>query len=228
MIEEILFENIDKELLTYLVPLGYLIFILYFYGSKKWKVFTDFDKISFSMVMSFIVLYFLVKPFSWTYISIHNFFIFNGESSIISPSHAQFIDTHIAYLYGIFMILFAIRMVSSGSLYENEKVYAGISLTVLFFLLFFATLVYFFLITFYIGGYFEYFKYVSFYIVSSCIFLAIFLLVCSTTHKKHGNPLHFIDRYLNRNNAKYYVIGLAIIFSIFSVATGMFFLSHQL
>ena len=85
MIEEILFENIDKELLTYLVPLGYLIFILYFYGSKKWtKEFSDFDKISFSMVMSFIVLYFLVIPLSWISIIIYNFFIFNGESSIMT------------------------------------------------------------------------------------------------------------------------------------------------
>lgn len=222
MLEEILFENIDKELLTYLVPLGYLIFILYFYGSEKWNGFTDFDKISFSVVISFIVLYFLVMPISWTSISIHNFFIFNGESRIISPSHSQFIGTYITHLFIIFAFLFAIRMFSSGSLYENKKVYIGIFRTVFLFLLFFVTLLFFFSISFYIGGYIEYYLYVGFYILLSCMFLATFLFICLTTHKNHGDPLSFIYNYLNRNDAKYYVIGLAIIFLIFSVAIGMF------
>lgn len=223
MIEEILFENIDKELLTYLVPLGYLIFILYFYGSKKWNdEFTDFDKISFSMVMSFIVLYFLVIPLSWISIIIYNFFIFNGESSIMSPSNSQFIHICIIYLVVISLTLSIIRWISSGSLYENEKVYPYIFQTVFFFILFSVTLSCFFWISFYIGGYREYFTYVNSHIVLSCIFFAIFLFICRTTHKNHENPLSFIDTYLNQNDAKYYAIMAVIIFLIFSVATGMF------
>ena len=223
MLEEILFGNINKELLTSLVPLGYLIFILYFYGSEKWKKeFSDFDKISFSTVMSFIVLYFLVMPLSWTHIHIYNFFIFSGESNIINPPQAQYIDSYIAYLYAIFIILFMIKMISNGSLYENKKVYAGICLTVIFFLLFFTTLFSFFLMTFYIGGYFEYFTYMGSYIFSSCILLATFLFTYITTHKNYGNPLSFIDSYLSINNTKSYAIMAIIIFLIFSVATGMF------
>ena len=223
MFEEILFENIDKELLTYLVPLGYLMFILYFYGSEKWNdEFSDFDKISFSMVLSFIVLYFLVMPLSWTHISIHNFFIFNSESSIISPPHTQFIDTYIAYLLTIFSILFIIRMFSKNSLYENKKVYYNIFRTVFIFLLIFVMLLLFFFIPFYIGGYLQYYVYVSIYIFTSCMFLATFLFICLTTHENHGNPLSFINSYLNRNDTKYYVMVFVILFLIFSVATGMF------
>ena len=224
MIEEILFENINKELLTSLVPLGYLIFILYFYGSEKWtKEFSDFDKISFSTVMSFIVLYFLIMPLSWTYIHIYNFFIFSGESNIINPPQAQYIDTYISYLYAIFIILFMVRMISSYPLYENKKVYTGIYSIVLFFLLFFITLICFFVISFYMGGYPEYFIHIRpASIIASCIFLVLFLIVFQTTHKNHGDPLSFIDRYLNRNNMKSYAIMTVIIFLIFSVTTGLF------
>lgn len=222
MFEEILFENINKELLTSLVPLGYLIFMLYFYGSKKWKnEFSDFDKITFSTLMSFIVLYFLIIPLSWTHIHIYNFFIFSGESNIISPPQAQYIGTYIAYLYTIFMILFMVKMISSDPLCENKKLYTSIFQTISFFILLFATLLFFFRVTFYIGGYIEYFTYVFSYIFSSCILLAIFLLICFTTHKSYGNPLSFIDSYLNRNYTKYYAI-IVIIFLIFSVVTGMF------
>ena len=223
MIEEILFGDINRELLTSLVPLGYLIFILYFYGSEKWNEFSDFDKISFSTVMSFIVLYFLVMPFSWTYIHIYNFFIFNGESNIISPPQAQFIDTYIAYLSAIVSILFIVRMISNGSLYENKKVYTGIYLTVLFFLLFFATLLCFFIMSFYMGGYPEYFIHIRpTSIILSCIFLALFLIVFETTHKNHDKPLSFIDSHLSRSYTKRYAIMAVMIFLIFSVATGMF------
>lgn len=224
MIEEILFANINKELLTSLVPLGYLIFLLYFYGSKKWtKEFSDFDKISFSAVMSFIVLYFIVVPLSLTYVVIYNFFIFNGESNILSPPQAQFIDAHIVYLYAIFIILFFIRMFSSGSLYENKKVYTSIFRTIFFFILLFTTLLFFFRVAFYMGGYVEYFTYVGSYIFSSCIFFVIFLFIFFTTHKSYGNPLSFIDSYLNRNDTKYYTIIVVIIFLIFSVVTGILF-----
>lgn len=140
----------------------------------------------------------------------------------MSPSNSQFIHICIIYLVVISLTLSIIRWISSGSLYENEKVYPYIFQTVFFFILFSVTLSCFFWISFYIGGYREYFTYVNSHIVLSCIFFAIFLIICKTTHKNHENPLSFIDTYLNRNDAKYYAIMAVIIFLIFSVATGMF------
>lgn len=223
MFEELLFENIDKDLLTHLVPLGYLIFILYFYGSEKWKKeFSDFDKISFSVVMSFVVLYFFVIPLSWTYVVIYNFFIFNDESSIISPPQAQFIGTSIVLLYAIVVFLFAIKMKYHGSLYENEEVCNNIFRMVFFILFFFVTSLFFFYTPFYIGGYFEYFVHIFSHIFVSCLLLFIFLCVYRTVHKYNRLSLSFIDDYLSRSYTKYYAIMAVIIFLIFSVVTGMF------
>lgn len=223
MFEEILFGNIDKELLTYLIPLGYLTFVLYFYGSKKWNdEFSDFDKISFSMVMSFIVFYFLVRPLSWTCIIIYNFFISNNESIVISPSHTQFISTYIVFSFAIFIISLIIRRISSGSLSENKKVYIGIFKTVSFFLLFFMILFCFFWISLYVGGYFEYIKYFNSYIFSSCVFLTTFLIILITVDKNDVIPLSSINNYFDRNDVKRYAIMAVIVLLIFSAITGLF------
>lgn len=227
IVEEIIFGFFNKDALIYVIPIGYLIFYLYFYGSEKWKEFTDFDKISFSIITSFVTLYFIAYPVSLSTRIIHNIFIFKDEANIISPDQDQILQTYVYYLIIIVAILFIIKLFSNNSLYENEKIYNILYYIIFSSILVFIMIVFFFYVSFYVSGYSDYFKYLYTSIFFTIVFLTLFLLIYSSIHKKFENPLGKINSYvedkLNSKNFKYnYLMGSTImIFVILSIFIGI-------
>lgn len=227
IIEEIIFEFFNKQVLIYVIPIGYLIFLLYFYGSEKWKEFTDFDKISFSILTSFVILYLIAYPISLSTTIIHNLFIFKGETNIISPDQNQIIQTYVYYLIIIVAVLFIIKAFSKSSLYENEKIYNFIFYIILFFMLVFTMMTFFFFMSLYVSGYSDYFKHLYASTFFTIVLLILFLLIYSFIHKKFKSPIDKINSYmedkLNSKNLKYnyMIISMIILFILFSVSIGM-------
>ena len=226
LIEEIIFGFFNKQALIYAIPIGYLIFFLYFYGSEKWKEFTDFDKISFSIITSFVISYFIAHPISLFTRIIHNIFIFKDETNIISPDQNQLLQTYIDYLIIIVGILFIIKLFSKCSLYENERIYNILVYIIFSCTLFLTASIFFFLMSFYVSGYSDYFKYLFPSIFITIVFLTLFLLIYMSVHRKFENPLTKINNYmedkLNSENHHYnYLMGvILIVFIIFSISIG--------
>lgn len=227
IIEEIIFGFFNKEVLIYVIPIGYLIFLLYFYGSTKWTEFSDFDKISFSILTSFVIVYLIAYPISLSSTIIHNFFIFEGETNIISPDQNQIIQTYVYYLIIIVAVLFIIKAFSKSSLYENEKIYNFIFYIILFFMLVFTMVTFFFFMSLYVSGYSDYFKHLYASTFYTIVLLILFLLIYSSIHKKFKSPIDKINSYmedkLNSKNLKYnyMIISMIILFILFSVVVGL-------
>lgn len=227
IIEDIIFGFFNKEVLIYVIPIGYLIFLLYFYGSTKWKEFSDFDKISFSILTSFIIVYLIAYPISSYSTIIHNIFIFESESNIISPNQSQIIQTYVSYLIIIVAILSMIKIFSNGSLYENEKIYSSISYIFLSAILVLIIILFFLLISFYVSGFFDYFIYIYISTFGTIVLLIIFLLIYFSIHKNFKNPIDKINNYiedkLNCNKLKhiYIIVIIIILFILFSVVFGL-------
>jgi len=228
IIEEIIFGFFNKEVLIYVIPIGYLIFLLYFYGSTKWKEFSDFDKISFSILTSFIIVYLIAYPISSYSTIIHNIFIFESESNIISPNQSQIIQTYVSYLIIIVAILSMIKIFSNGSLYENEKIYSSISYIFLSTILVLIIILFFLLISFYVSGFFDYFIYIYISTFWTIVLLMVFLLIYSSIHKNFKSSIDKIDEIdivnkLNYKKLKYYhiLMIMMILFILFSVVVGL-------
>ena len=228
IIEEIIFGFFNKEVLIYVIPIGYLIFFLYFYGSTKWKEFSDFDKISFSILTSFIIVYLIAYPISSYSTIIHNIFIFESESNIICPNQSQIIQTYVYCLIIIVAILSMIKIFSNGSLYENEKIYSSIFYIFLSTILVLIIILFFLLISFYVSGFFDYFIYIYISTFWTIVLLMVFLLIYSSIHKNFKSSIDKIDEIdiinkLNYKKLKYYhiIIIIMILFILFSVSIGM-------
>ena len=228
IIEEIIFGFFNKEVLIYVIPIGYLIFLLYFYGSTKWKEFSDFDKISFSILTSFIIVYLIAYSISSYSTIIHNIFIFESESNIISPNQSQIIQTYVSYLIIIVAIFSMIKIFSNGSLYENEKIYSSISYIFLSTILVLIIILFFLLISFYVSGFFDYFIYIYISTFWTIVLLMVFLLIYSSIHKNFKSSIDKIDEIdivnkLNYKKLKYYhiLIIIMILFILFSVVVGL-------
>jgi hypothetical protein len=69
--------------------LGYLVFLIYFYGGKKWEKFSDFDKTWFSFLIGLIIFCLLIAPLSSYCLFVWNIFSFTNESYIATPPSTQ-------------------------------------------------------------------------------------------------------------------------------------------
>lgn len=227
IIEDIVSAYFNKQLLIFIIPMGYLIFLFYFSGSKKWKEdFSDFDKISFSVLTAFVILYFIAFPIALNYTLIHNFFIFTGEQNIINLPQEQLQQVNISIFVIIGSIFFLLRLFFHSALFEKQKIFDGICLAIFFIMLFLITSFFFFLISFYFSGFFNYIEYFYNSTVFSIIMLAVFILIYSSIHENFKNLSDRIDNYgRNISNCKYlkynYIAIIVIIFILSSSLIGI-------
>ena len=119
----IIFGAVDVRLLGIILITGFLIFFMYFYKSELWNGFSDFDKLSFSIVCGFIVFTGLIVPLAKIYFAMNNFI--NGcyfvelESEEIITTYK---NIYIYILLGLFILVFF----SSKSLYESANIFKKI------------------------------------------------------------------------------------------------------
>lgn len=227
MIEELVLGFFNKQVLIYIVPIGYLIFLSYFYGSKKWEKFTDSDKICFTILTAFVMVYFVAYPIALFSTIIQNLFSFNGETNIINPNPNQIIQTYSLFLLIIGSIIIGIRIISKNPLCKNEKMNQfniKITLLIIFALL---TLLFLFLISFYFSGYSYYFKYLYFHIVTSVILFSGLILTFIVINKSssldlYKNMNNYVENKLNSNKFKLVLTVVIIMSFISSAFIGMF------
>ena len=227
MIEELVLGFFNQQVLIYIVPIGYLIFLSYFYGSEKWEKFTDFDKISFTILTAFVMVYFVAYPIALVLTVIQNLFSFNGEANIINPNPNQIIQTYSLFLLIIGLIIIGKRIISKNSLCENEKMNQfniKITLLIIFALL---ILLFLFSILFYFGGYIYYFKYLYIHIATSVTLFSVLILTFIVINKSssldlYNNMKNYLENKLKSNRFKLVLIVVIIISFISSAFVGMF------
>jgi hypothetical protein len=115
---DILFDGFNTKLVSYILISGFLIFTLYYSGSPKWDKFTDFDKISFSVLTGVLLFYFVIVPISWLYIYYTDFFMHNYHSFTYTSEEVIEIYKNISLM--LVTIVFIVKYVSKNSLYENN------------------------------------------------------------------------------------------------------------
>lgn len=227
MIEELVLGFFNQQILIYILPIGYLIFLSYFYGSEKWEKFTDFDKISFTILTAFVMVYFVAYPIALVLTVIQNLFSFNGEANIINPNPNQIIQTYSLFLLIIGLIIIGKRIISKNSLCENEKMNQfniKITLLIIFALL---ILLFLFSILFYFGGYIYYFKYLYIHIATSVTLFSVLILTFIVINKSssldlYNNMKNYLENKLKSNRFKLVLIVVIIISFISSAFVGMF------
>lgn len=169
-----IFENYNKELLAYLLPIGYLSFLLYFYGDK-WTDFSDFDKIAFTLLSCYIILNFLIVPVTISVSLLYHFFVFTNEANLISP--VQTVGTYNLSLTILLIVLTTLRLVCKVPLHKSKHAqyifftFIIYSMTILFSIhsyLHILSIIY---------GYPYYYEYLRIYLVQSIAQLFFILLI---------------------------------------------------
>ncbi|MFY1111651.1 MAG: hypothetical protein AB3K77_08235 [Methanosarcinaceae archaeon] len=194
------FGNMNKELVLYVLSVGYLSFFTYFYGSEKWSKFTDIDKIAFSLISGFIVLNFLVIPIAYSLKLIYNFFFFVDESHLLNPISDE--KVYNLFLICTILILVSFRHYFKKPLYKNEEVHYFIFKIVMFYIIFLILLTIYLEIIFYFIENIDYTSYLTPGLLKSTIRLILFISVYIFIHE---DLISLIHQYINsvKSNFKF-------------------------
>lgn len=176
-----IFGNYSKELLAYLLPIGYLSFLLYFYRTKQWCHFSDFDKIAFTLLSCYMILNFLIVPMTVSISLLYYFFIFVDEAHLISP--VQNVNVYNWSLLILITVLACLRLSYKAPLYESKEVQK-------FFLNFIAyTMIFLYCVSIYFGllsklsGYSHYCEYLQIHLIQSILQLFVFFIMYLLIHR---------------------------------------------
>jgi hypothetical protein len=187
-----IFADYTKDLLAYLIPTGYLMFGLYFYGSKKWEAFSDFDKIACTIMTCYILLNFLVIPIGKSLLLFYNFFFYSTESGLLTP--VKNVQIYNVLLLVSLLYLALIRYESSKPIYEDTEIKMswlksifGITIGL------FSIRIYFYVLGL-ITSYSTYYDYLNVTLLQSTFQLFFFLVILLVTH---GN--YFKNRLQNQD-----------------------------
>ncbi len=161
---------------------------MYFYKSKLWDSFTDFDKLSFSIICGFITFIGLVVPlariiFSLTYF-VNGFEFVEIESDEVITTYKQ--------IYSFILLgLFVLTFISSKPLYDNTNIVKKFFLMYfIFFSFLFATFTEFFLSIF-CSQFRDYHLIMSSNLLDNLFLIFVFFFVHLSVHKK---SIPFISR----------------------------------
>jgi hypothetical protein len=178
----LIFGNVDERILTIIIINGFLIYYLYFYNSKIWKILSDFDKLFFSIVCGWAVYLGLIFPLT-SISSQFTFLIDSVETTEISGDEIWAV--YKLFTICIVSILLIIRLlVSDKSIYDNIKTFKNIFLAGLFLL--FAVVIIcagFYLIMLF-SPFKEYANQFVANIIPSLLFGILFLILYFMIHKK--------------------------------------------
>ncbi len=174
-IGDVITQILPKDILPQIITYGLLYFILIFYGSDKWKTFSDFEKIVFSVLSGGIVWYFLVAPISFFLTMLK---IFQNELPEIK--YYDLYPQGIYLLYLIFIYLLVWRLIFNNKPLRDDKSFFQSTKYLIIAVVIFLLLVdYTLLAAFLFSEYQEYLNYIatsiSFSIAILILFYPIFL-----------------------------------------------------
>jgi len=183
----IIFGAVDVRLLGIILITGFLIFFMYFYKSKLWNGFSDFDKLSFSIVCGFIVFTGLIVPLARIYFTM-NYFI-NGYYFVELKSE-EIITTYKNIYLSILLGLFILVFLSSKSLYESTNIFKKIFVGYFIFICLLSMLYAGFTFAILSSQFRDYVPTIIIDIFSHILFLFSFFWIYLAVHKK-SKPLIF-------------------------------------
>ena len=180
----IIFEAVDARLSSMMIIAGFLIFLMYFYKSELWDGFSDFDKLSFSIVCGITVFMGLVVPLARIIFAMNKFI--NGYDFVEIESE-EIIETYkLIYIY-ILLGLFVLTSTSPKPLYDNfKKIFVGYFTFICVLSILYAELTFALLLS----QFRDYVPLISGNISMSIFFMATFFFVYLAIHKK-SSPLIF-------------------------------------
>lgn len=170
-----------NEILLIVCISGYLMLLLYHYGGAKWNMFSDFDKIAFSIITGSIALFLIILPISYSYTMLHNFFIFSNEKNL-----TNFVIGMNTYYTVVFIICFILILGRNhyGKPLTNNKEFHRIILYFLLILISFSLFFMIFLcIAFFFSGYVEYGMRAALSLVGPYICFTFFMLYYMMMHR---------------------------------------------
>lgn len=177
----IIFGAVDARLLSMMIIAGFLIFFMYFYKSELWKDFSDFDKLSLSIVSGFIIFMGLVVPLARIVFAIHK--LIYGLDFVDIESE-EIISTYKQIYINILLGLFVLAFISSKPLYDNiniiKKIFVGYFTFICVLSVLYAELTF----AMSLSQFRSYIPYISGNISMSIVFMAIFFFVYLAVHKK--------------------------------------------
>ncbi len=177
----IIFGAVDARLLSMMIIAGFLIFFMYFYKSELWEDFSDFDKLSLSIVSGFIIFMGLVVPLARIVFAIHK--LIYGLDFVEIESD-EIISTYKQIYFDILLGLFILAFISSKPLYDNinfiKKIFVGYFTFICVLSILYAELTFAMLLS----QFRSYIPYISGNISMSIFFMAIFFFVYLAVHKK--------------------------------------------
>lgn len=119
----IIFGAIDTRLLSMMIIAGFLIFFVYFYKSELWDDFSDFDKLSLSIVCGFITFIGLVVPLARIIFAMNSFI---SGYDLVEIETEEIISTYKQIYIFILLGLFILTSISSKPLYDNINIFKKI------------------------------------------------------------------------------------------------------
>lgn len=188
---EILSNTYSDQILFIVCVSGYLIFLLYYYGSSKWNKFSDFDKIAFSIITGFITLFLIILPISFSYTTLHNFFVFTNEKSFTNFIIST--DVYYSLISIICLVLLMGRSSYGGSLNNKKEFQRTIYYSLLVLILFSFLSMIFLYIAFLFSGYNEYGTRTAFTLGGIGSFLLLFMLYYTMIMHRHLQSLELKD-----------------------------------
>ncbi|MBP2029530.1 hypothetical protein J2755_000450 [Methanohalophilus levihalophilus] len=222
----IVFGAVDPRLLSIMIITGFLIFFMYFYNSELWKTFSDFDKLSFSIVCGFIVFMGLVVPLARIIFAMEYFITGYDFGKIESD---EIVNTYKQIYYWILIGLFIGAFASAKPLYENIKVVKSIFiayfLSICFLILFVVELA----VAIYFSSFRAYMFNVINNIVMSIFFLCIFFFVYLAIHKASMKVIiEEIGLFFSNLKLKNpHLVLLGVVLIILPISTGVFLFSYE-
>ena len=160
---------LPSEIYQLVIFSGIIYFVLFFYGTKQWEKYTEFDKVVFSVIFGGFVLYFFIIPIT-IFMFILNVF---QKPEIIIQNDFPLYSYTIYFILALYLIVWRLFLANNKPLKDNNNFLKSTELLIAATILTITVMDYALLVAFYFSTYQEHLA----YIIISIIFLPAFLLI---------------------------------------------------
>ncbi len=217
---------LPTEIYQLIIFSGIIYFILFFYGTKQWERYTEFDKVAFSVIFGGFVWYFFILPIS-IFMFILNIF---HKPEIIIQNDFPIYSYIIYFILALYLIVWRLFLANNKPLRDNNTFLRFTELLIAATILSIALVDYTLYVAFFFSTYQEHLT----YILISIISLPAFLVILYYTFLKifpvndyffpNSDKLPYLDLVLEKLKNKKLWTFMVIIISVVAALIGTYFL----
>lgn len=201
---------------------GIIYFILFFYGTKQWEKYSEFDKVVFSVIFGGFVFYFLILPVS-IFLFVLNVF---QKPQILISNDLSIYSYAVYFILAIYLIWWRLLKTNNRPLSDNDTFMGFTELLIAVTLLLLALMDVALFVAFSFSTYQEFLGYILLSIISLVLLFSLYHIFLKIFHVK-GNIFHYSDKkpYLNLIlNNKMLWVSIVLIISVVAALIGTHFL----